>query len=174
MKPAEFTIEGADPSWFPRVLNVLARDYPAINDNSWSKAIRENADEIRQEPDPAKRARRLTAQARQAAAERDQLRALVWEMLNTMPPSTRAFQFALRAGELGVTGPDGVPLVPACMPDVDQADSNPLPEDIPPDTDPVCKLCKMPAEFRDGEWKHANAADEVFCATVMRGTERSQ
>lgn len=117
MSRAAFTVEGAEPSWFPRVLNVLARDYPAINDAAWSKAINENAEEIQREPDPARRARRLTAQVQQSNAEKAQLRALVWDMLNTMPASEQALGFAIRAGELGVTGPSGRPLKPACMPD---------------------------------------------------------
>lgn len=41
---ARFTLERADPSWFPKVLNVLARDYPEINDTVWSTAIGENAE----------------------------------------------------------------------------------------------------------------------------------
>ena len=47
----------------------------------------------------------------------DALRTLVWDMLNTMPPSTRALGFAIRAGQLGVTDTEGRPLVPACMHD---------------------------------------------------------
>lgn len=46
-----------------------------------------------------------------------QLRALVRDMLDTMPPSHAALSFAIRAGRLGVTGPDGRPLVPACADD---------------------------------------------------------
>ena len=49
--------------------------------------------------------------------EFDKLRTLVWDMLNTMPPSIRAFEFAIRAGELGVTDTEGNPLVPACIHD---------------------------------------------------------
>lgn len=45
MTTAKFTLDTADPSWFPRVLRVLARDYPEINDKVWSTAIGENADE---------------------------------------------------------------------------------------------------------------------------------
>ena len=45
----------------------------------------------------------------------DGLHALVWEMLQTMPPSRRAFEFAVRAGQLGVTNEEGRPLVPACL-----------------------------------------------------------
>lgn len=33
----------ADPSWFPRVLRVLARDYPGISTEAWATAIEENA-----------------------------------------------------------------------------------------------------------------------------------
>jgi hypothetical protein len=47
------------------------------------------------------------------------LRALVWDMLDTMPPSREALAFAVRAGRLGVAGPDGRPLVPACADDDD-------------------------------------------------------
>ncbi len=46
-----------------------------------------------------------------------QLRTLVRDMLDTMPPSHAAVSFAVRAGRLGVTGPDGRPLEPACAPD---------------------------------------------------------
>ena len=42
---AKFTASEANPSWWPRVLNVLARDYPKINDEVWSRAIGENAAE---------------------------------------------------------------------------------------------------------------------------------
>ena len=45
------------------------------------------------------------------------LRALVRDMLDTMPASHAALSFAIRAGRLGVTGPDGRPLVPACASD---------------------------------------------------------
>lgn len=38
-----------------------------------------------------------------------------------------------------------------------------------PDTGTVCSLCQMPAERRDGQWVHAEAADAAFCALVMRG-----
>jgi hypothetical protein len=34
-------VTGADPSWFPRVLQVLQRDFPNISDRVWSVAIRE-------------------------------------------------------------------------------------------------------------------------------------
>jgi hypothetical protein len=43
---AKFTIDTADPSWFPRILRTLARDYPEINDAVWSTAISENAAEL--------------------------------------------------------------------------------------------------------------------------------
>lgn len=33
----------ADPSWYPRVLKTLARDYPEISDKVWSTAVEENA-----------------------------------------------------------------------------------------------------------------------------------
>lgn len=36
-------LTGADPSWFPRVLAVLQRDFPDIADGAWSTAIGENA-----------------------------------------------------------------------------------------------------------------------------------
>jgi hypothetical protein len=42
----KFTLNEADPSWFPRVLRTLARDYPEINDKVWSTAIEENAAEL--------------------------------------------------------------------------------------------------------------------------------
>jgi hypothetical protein len=42
----KFTLDGADPSWFPRVLRTLARDYPGISDKVWSTAIEENAAEL--------------------------------------------------------------------------------------------------------------------------------
>lgn len=42
---ARFTAAAANPSWWPRVLDVLARDYPEINDKVWSTAIGENAAE---------------------------------------------------------------------------------------------------------------------------------
>ena len=42
---ARFIASEADPSWLPRVLDVLARDYPEINDKVWSAAIGENAAE---------------------------------------------------------------------------------------------------------------------------------
>lgn len=45
MTTPKISADGADPSWFPRVLRVLARDYPEINDKVWSTAIGENADE---------------------------------------------------------------------------------------------------------------------------------
>ena len=34
---------GGDPSWYPLVLAILARDYPKINDQVWNTAITENA-----------------------------------------------------------------------------------------------------------------------------------
>lgn len=40
---AKFIASEANPSWLPRVLDVLARDYPEINDEVWSTAIGENA-----------------------------------------------------------------------------------------------------------------------------------
>ena len=43
MTTAKFTADEANPSWFPKVLHVLARDYPKINDEVWSRAIGENA-----------------------------------------------------------------------------------------------------------------------------------
>jgi hypothetical protein len=43
--PAKFTADEANPSWYPRVLRTLARDYPEINDEVWSRAIGENAAE---------------------------------------------------------------------------------------------------------------------------------
>ena len=45
------------------------------------------------------------------------LRGLVWDMLQTMPPSHEALAFALRAGRLGVVDEEGRPLVMACIPD---------------------------------------------------------
>jgi len=39
-------VEGADPSWFPRVLWVLQRDYPEVADTVWSTAIGENAERL--------------------------------------------------------------------------------------------------------------------------------
>ncbi len=39
----KFTPDGADSSWYPRVLRVLARDYPEISDKVWETAIDENA-----------------------------------------------------------------------------------------------------------------------------------
>ena len=39
-------VETADPSWYPRVLGTLARDYPEISDKVWSVAISENAAEL--------------------------------------------------------------------------------------------------------------------------------
>lgn len=41
---AKFTAGEADPSWWPRVLEVLARDWPEVNDEAWSRAIGENAE----------------------------------------------------------------------------------------------------------------------------------
>lgn len=38
-----------------------------------------------------------------------------------------------------------------------------------PEPETVCSLCQMPAVRQDGQWVHAEAADAVFCATVMRG-----
>lgn len=38
-----FRAEDANPSWWPIVLKVLARDWPEINDMAWSRAIGENA-----------------------------------------------------------------------------------------------------------------------------------
>lgn len=46
----------------------------------------------------------------------DWLRALVLDMLDTMPAGHRALSFAIRAGRLGVRGHDGRPLEPACWP----------------------------------------------------------
>lgn len=40
-------VTGADPSWFPRVLRVLQRDWPEIASEAWSRAIAENAAETR-------------------------------------------------------------------------------------------------------------------------------
>jgi len=45
MTTAKFTADDANPSWYPRVLRTLARDYPEINDEVWSRAIGENAAE---------------------------------------------------------------------------------------------------------------------------------
>lgn len=45
MITAKFTAAEANPCWWPKVLDVLARDYPAINDEVWSTAIDENAAE---------------------------------------------------------------------------------------------------------------------------------
>jgi len=45
----------------------------------------------------------------------------------------------------------------------------PRPEDIPPDTDPVCRKCKRPAEFRGGEWHHAEYADAFVCQLLDAG-----
>ena len=57
MSTAKFTADEANPCWWPKVLNVLARDYPKINDEAWSRAIGENAAERvaerQQEGDPA-------------------------------------------------------------------------------------------------------------------------
>lgn len=33
----------------------------------------------------------------------------------------------------------------------------------------VCELCRRPVIERDGEWVHAELADEMFCLVVMRG-----
>lgn len=33
----------ADPSWYPMVLETLARDYPKISEEVWSTTITENA-----------------------------------------------------------------------------------------------------------------------------------
>jgi hypothetical protein len=38
-------LDTADPSWYPRVLRTLARDYPEISDKVWTTAIVENAAE---------------------------------------------------------------------------------------------------------------------------------
>lgn len=57
---------------------------------------------------------RLTPAGRERA-EAEELRVLVWEMLNTMPASYQALAFAVRAGRLGVTDDAGHPLVAACM-----------------------------------------------------------
>lgn len=35
----------AHPSWYPRVLSVLARDYPDISAEVWEKAVSENAEQ---------------------------------------------------------------------------------------------------------------------------------
>lgn len=35
----------ADPSWYPRVLRTLARDYPEISEKVWRTAVSENATE---------------------------------------------------------------------------------------------------------------------------------
>jgi hypothetical protein len=43
---ARFKHADANPSWWPRVLAALERDYPAINDRVWSTAISENADRL--------------------------------------------------------------------------------------------------------------------------------
>lgn len=47
-------------------------------------------------------------------ATADQLRALVWDMLQTMGPSREALGFAVRAGRLGVTDEQGRTLTMAC------------------------------------------------------------
>ncbi len=36
-------LNGGDPTWFPRVLEVLARDFPTVSRQVWSTAIGENA-----------------------------------------------------------------------------------------------------------------------------------
>lgn len=36
-------IETADPSWYKRVLQTLARDYPKISEDVWATTISENA-----------------------------------------------------------------------------------------------------------------------------------
>lgn len=33
----------AHPSWYPKVLETLARDYPEISEEVWATAISENA-----------------------------------------------------------------------------------------------------------------------------------
>ncbi len=43
--------------------------------------------------------------------------ALVWDMLQAMPPSHAALAFAVRAGRLGVTDEHGRPLATACASD---------------------------------------------------------
>jgi len=48
------------------------------------------------------------------------LRALVWDMLQTMPASREALAFAVRAGRLGVTDTEGNALAMACAPEADQ------------------------------------------------------
>lgn len=47
------------------------------------------------------------------------LLALVWDMLQAMPPSRAALAFAVRAGRLGVTDEHGRPLAMACTADHD-------------------------------------------------------
>lgn len=36
-------IQDADPSWYPKVLETLERDYPEISKEIWAKTITENA-----------------------------------------------------------------------------------------------------------------------------------
>lgn len=38
-------VKNSDPSWFPRVLRVLQRDYPHTAAKVWGDAISENAEE---------------------------------------------------------------------------------------------------------------------------------
>ncbi|MFJ8719763.1 hypothetical protein ACIRD9_42630 [Streptomyces violaceus] len=41
-------IDTADPSWYPKVLRTLARDYPEISDEVWGTTITENAQAIQE------------------------------------------------------------------------------------------------------------------------------
>ena len=38
-------VEKADPSWYPKVLTRLARDYPEISRIVWEKVVSDNAKE---------------------------------------------------------------------------------------------------------------------------------
>lgn len=60
-REGKFHYEGAHPSWYPRVLRTLERDYPKISDEVWKTAVTENARE-----NVARR------EAEEAAAEADQ------------------------------------------------------------------------------------------------------
>jgi hypothetical protein len=41
-----FPFSDADPSWYRKVLDTLARDHPKISEEVWGKTISENAERL--------------------------------------------------------------------------------------------------------------------------------
>lgn len=48
--------------------------------------------------------------------------------------------------------------------------------ELPPDADPVCRLCTMPARWNPGtgHWEHAEVVDGVWCSIIFPGLEAAE